>query len=124
MKNEAVFFPIFIGLFVSAAVCISLFWTSPVTIALVGVTVFCLIVKTGWSVTGTSNAEGLGIFSLAGLWLLLALLAWFFLLDPLPWAGILASLAALTFLWLRLERACKKPLHRPQEKVDKSHLCS
>ncbi|MBX9950422.1 MAG: hypothetical protein K2Y39_14740 [Candidatus Obscuribacterales bacterium] len=124
MKNEEVFLTIFIGAFVSAAVCISLFWTSPVTIALAGVTVFCLIVKTGWSLAGTSNVEGLGIFSLAGLWLLLALLVWFFLLDPLTWSVILASFAALTFLWLRLEGACKKQPAKSQEKGENSHLCS
>lgn len=123
MKNEAVFFPIFIGVFVSAAVCISLFWTNPVTIGLAGATAFCLIVKTGWSLTGTSNVRGLGIFTLAGLWLWLAFLAWFFLLDPLPWCGILATLAALIFL-CRRQNTCEKPLKKSPEQGDNGHLCS
>ena len=77
MKNEATILPIFVATVVSVAVCLSLFWTSPVVIGLGGMATFCSIVKAGWSVSGAENLEGISLSNLCGIWLLLALTSWF-----------------------------------------------
>jgi hypothetical protein len=77
MKNEASIIPIFAAAVVSVAVCLSLFWTNPVVTGVSGLAIFCLVVKVGWSISGTENAGGISVLNLAGLWLWLALTLWF-----------------------------------------------
>lgn len=106
MNLENIFLSLAAAAGTSIAVCLSLYWTSPVVIMIAGVSVFSLVLYVGWQEAGSAVLDWANVWDFAGIWLWLALFVWFALLSNF-WIWMLS--AALILIWLTRAWHISKP---------------
>ncbi|HNA74896.1 MAG TPA: hypothetical protein PKW73_16215, partial [Candidatus Obscuribacter sp.] len=111
MNNENAFLTLFAAFMVSIAVCLGIAWAGPVTIWIAGLSVFCLVLWTGWSSAGINNIAGVNILNLSGIWSWLGLTVWFGIasIPHWPWFAFVVLFLAFSVRWLLKKSRCSCP---------------